>query len=628
MDTIKNKIIDLLRKSGMHEDAVMQKIDCFRKGVQRLKNVPKIKYYIAGGCIGIVIVLWIGSCRNGQQEQEVSNQINDVMKNANKMVQEVARQQTEEYARLLKEKDLRDEARRLLIEKERMESERKRQEAAAQAERLHKEKIAAEKALREKELAKREAQREAEKIRRDKEEQAYKLDISARGAEILHGINIWGEPLRYRAEKKVSFKEFVAKYYDIHNSVVLSLTNCSSVVARNADIVEKSSTLTDLEKRVNHLLYYCSVKGIHLNSTPSEKILYLSHLRRAVLLKKISRKIYSYVTIRRLELDTDGGWKESSKDADWRNICALIDSCMNFKYVINPEESVTKCEPTRYPAVHIPAEVTPDRYPDSFLNRIIRGEYYSNRESSAESAAGEESNDKCWNRIPVDGLFPVKTICGLEFGQTRKEVERNLGSSIGHSFNGCLGMHTYNLKKPFRFFTKAILRYGYPFAKKNIQGLYEVNLVAEIPHGVGYDHCVKELLEVKKILEEKYNITLKEIEPENDEYEKRTEKGVWYGTGVFDGMDLILGYGGVELPRGCVSIEMYPQILVEWNNSTFSNDKKTTGKHIMVLKVLYMGEKYIEKVCDYFERKDDLDKLKNAGKKGKELISSDGTDAL
>ena len=95
MDTIKNKIIDLLRKSGMHEDAVMQKIDCFRKGVQRVMNVPKIKYYIAGGCIGIVIVLWIGSCRNGQQDQEVSNQINDVMKNANKMVQEVARQQTE-----------------------------------------------------------------------------------------------------------------------------------------------------------------------------------------------------------------------------------------------------------------------------------------------------------------------------------------------------------------------------------------------------------------------------------------------------------------------------------------------------------------------------------------------------
>ena len=48
----------------------------------------------------------------------------------------------------------------------------------------------------------------------------------------------------------------------------------------------------------------------------------------------------------------------------------------------------------------------------------------------------------------------------------------------------------------------------------------------------------------------------------------------------------------------------------------------------MVLKVLYMGKDYIEKLCDYFERKDDLDKLRNAGKKGKELISSDGTDAL
>lgn len=120
---------------------------------------------------------------------------------------------------------------------------------------------------------------------------------------------------------------------------------------------------------------------------------------------------------------------------------------------------------------------------------------------------------------------------------------------------------------------------------------------------------------------------MKEVEPENNEYEKRTEKGVWYGTGIFDGMGLLLASGNTESPRGCVSIEMYPQILVEWNNSTSSKDKKTTGKHIMVLKVLYMGEE-IEKICDYFERKVDLDRLKNVGKKGKELISSDGVDAL
>ena len=44
-----------------------------------------------------------------------------------------------------------------------------------------------------------------------------------------------------------------------------------------------------------------------------------------------------------------------------------------------------------------------------------------------------------------------------------------------------------------------------------------------------------------------------------------------------------------------------------------------------------MGNKFnleAEKICDYFERKVDLDRLRNAGKKGKELISSDGVDAL
>ena len=97
-------------------------------------------------------------------------------------------------------------------------------------------------------------------------------------------------------------------------------------------------------------------------------------------------------------------------------------------------------------------------------------------------------------------------------------------------------MHVYNLKKPFRFFKKAILKYGYSSAMKCMQGLYEVNLVAEFPEDVGFDNCVKELLEVKKIVEEKYGITMKEVEPENNEYEKRTEKGVWYGTGIFDGM--------------------------------------------------------------------------------------------
>ena len=625
MDAIKNKIIDLLRKSGMHEDAVIQKIDCFRKGVRRVMNVPKIKYYIAGGCIGIVILLWIGSCRNGQQDQEVSNQINDVMKNANKMVQEVARQQTEEYARLLKEKDLRDEARRLLIEKERMESERKRQEAAAQAELLHREKIAAEKALREKEFAKIEAKRRAEKIKRDKEALEYKLDISARGAEILHGIDIWGSSLRYKTAKKVVLKDFLIRYYGIYNSVFFSLTNCASCVARNVDIIEKSSVLTDLGKKVDHLLYYCSEIGIPLNSTPAEKELYLSHLRRAALLKKTSEKINEYVRVKHSQLDTDGKWKESSKNAEWKEICHLLDSCMNFKCFVDAEERAPKYETIHYPAVHIPCEVSSDRNSDSFINRIIRGKMIYTEEGRRECE--EESNERHWNKIPIDDIFPVKAICGLEFGQTRQEVERNLGSSIGHWFNGKLGMHVYNLKKPFRFFKKAILKYGYSSAMKCMQGLYEVNLVAEFPEDVGFDNCVKELLEVKKIVEEKYGITMKEVEPENNEYEKRTEKGVWYGTGIFDGMGLLLASGNTESPRGCVSIEMYQQILVEWNNLTSSKDKKTTGKHIMVLKVLYMGEE-IEKICDYFERKVDLDRLRNAGKKGKELISSDGVDAL
>jgi len=161
---------------------------------------------------------------------------------------------------------------------------------------------------------------------------------------------------------------------------------------------------------------------------------------------------------------------------------------------------------------------------------------------------------------PIDVDVPVKSICGFVLGSTPSQSWELFKENVGRPFTHtkATGFH-YEMKgrlvKPFRMF--AIGNAEYTFGEGVPERLYKIGFESEEIdfNKVSRDSCVKELQEVKKLLENKFNIQLVESRNESDylAYEWKCGSGDnYFGD---ERIDLELQKGWFFLKIWCKKVE-------------------------------------------------------------------------
>lgn len=348
---------------------------------------------------------------------------------------------------------------------------------------------------------------------------------------LLHGDQV----LRYVPEKKVSYTEFAKTYYTIEDAFLpIFVSLLQSFQSRKGEDPVFSMVLSrDIDSRVNHLLLYCCRTGLAPDATNKEKADYLKLLKLAKIAK-----------------DMIAGYAKGNNDAE-----------KNFESFWELRSTLPK---------HMPDDDAEERYaalpyPTHFIDlgrvleevgensRAFEKNYYFNWPQEAKSKGKhieelmktrKELAQKVWHPIKV-GNFPIKTFCGLEFGQTIAACEKVLGDALGPVYKNLPdGFAAYRLKKPFRKFTRACLRFetddpGYEGSKKKepyFQSLRSVQLEADISEEINYESCMEELDKVKKLLEEKYRLNLGKGEAREHSH----GRSYWYRMGLDTGW-IVLG---------------------------------------------------------------------------------------
>lgn len=346
----------------------------------------------------------------------------------------------------------------------------------------------------------------------------------------------------YKPEKKVSYKEFAKIYYMIEDAFlpefVSSLPALRSEKGCSPSLALKLSR--DLVSRADHLVYYCCRTGLVPDATGKEKSNYVKLLKLAMMGKKM---IASYAV---------------ANDASSRS---LVDQELEF--FLKLRNTLPKHEPAAdaeqryaalpYPSYAINVESEPSSSVEQNAKDFEHNLYVSwpaetrdkdtPRQKELVKTRAELAQKK-WHSLAI-GNFPIKTFCGLEFGQTIAACEKVLGDALGPVYkNNPNGFAAYLLKKPFRKFTRACLRFetdqpGYEGSKKKepyFQGLRSIQLEADISEDINYDSCLEELAKVKKLLEEKYKLNLGKVVAS----EGYSGKSFWYGAGLDTGW-IVLG---------------------------------------------------------------------------------------
>jgi hypothetical protein len=220
----------------------------------------------------------------------------------------------------------------------------------------------------------------------------------------------------------------------------------------------------------------------------------------------------------------------------------------------------------------------------------------------------------------------------LEFGQTLSVCETALGKAIGPSYylydNHSCNFAAYHLKKPFRKFTRAFLKFGTESEKyektpegRMVEGLRSVRLEADISADVNYESCLDELAKVKKLLEEKYKLNI----GKGQVGEKHIGKSYWYGVGLSENGRIVLGIlptrKKYNLPsKGNISYE----------EAEKANYGVTDGCMTMVLEIQYADRDKMEKLADNTRKALDAKRTAEAESKKKKLNISEneGADVL
>ena len=419
------------------------------------------------------------------------------------------------------------------------ESTRSTTDSKAKSETIRQESSKKEMEQREKIAMAQAVQAAMEKARLEDEEVA---DSDERAKYILQDDHtfLWRTQLSYyKPQKKVSYKEFAKIYYMIEDAFlpefVSMLPALRSEKGCSPSLALKLSR--DLVSRADHLLYYCCRTGLAPDATGKEKSNYVKLLKLAMMGKKM---LGSYSTINGL----------SNAEREFEAFCALRNTLPKHE---SAEDAEQRYAALPYPSYAIDMESEPSSSVD--LNaKDFEHNYYVSWPLEARDKntprlkelvkTRAELAQKKWHPIAV-GNFPIKTFCGLEFGQTIATCEKVLGSALGPVYdNQPHGFAAYLLKKPFRKFTRACLRFvtdepGYEGSKKKepyFQALRSIQLEADISEDINYDSCLEELAKIKKLLEEKYMLNL----GKGVECQHYSGKGFWYGAGLDTGW-IVLG---------------------------------------------------------------------------------------
>lgn len=357
---------------------------------------------------------------------------------------------------------------------------------------------------------------------------------------ILKDTFLWGTQLSYyKPQKKVSYKEFTKIYYMIEDAFLPEFVSSLPKALHSEKGCSPSLALKlsrDIVSRANHLLYYCCRTGLAPDATGKEKSNYVKLLKLAMMEKKM---LGSYSTMGR-----------SNAESEFKAFCTLRNTLPKHEPATDAEQRyATLPYPSHYIDVESEASSSVDQNAKDFEHNIDGSWPAEARDKNTPRLkelvkTRAELAQKKWHPIAI-GNFPIKTFCGLEFGQTIATCEKVLGAALGPVYeNQPDGFAAYLLKKPFRKFTRACLRFvtdepGYEGNKKKepyFQALRSIQLEADISEDINYDSCLEELARVKKLLEEKYMLDL----GKGVACDHYSGKGFWYGAGLDTGW-IVLG---------------------------------------------------------------------------------------
>lgn len=457
------------------------------------------------------------------------------------------------------------------------------------------------------------------------------LDPDDVAQNIMSSVEIWGQYFQYAPETKVPYSEFVKIYYTIEDAFIpkfaepllklhsgqhIFLAGYAQLFARN------------LIPRADHLLFYCCRTGLASGASVQDKRNYAKLIMMAQMEK---RMILTYA----LAFGQDSNELLDDAEGLFKEFIAIRKTLPQHDPAVDAEE---KYAALPYPSRPISLK---DAAGDIFNDRHQYFTCLYNFWPGEEETTQEEKNERTKRRmafaqrkwVSIDvGSFPIKTFCGLEFGQTLAACEKTLGNAIGPSYslydNHAFNFAAYHLKKPFRKFTIAFLKFGTEKEEyektpggRMVEGLRSVRLEADIPADVNYESCLDELAKVKKLLEEKYKLDMGNGQA-GEEY---MGKSYWYGVGLSQTGRIVLGilptrkkYSGPKTGN------------VSYSDAEKEMNGVTDGSMTMVLEVQYADKDEMEKMADDTRKALDAKRTAEAESKKKRLNVSEneGADVL
>lgn len=466
----------------------------------------------------------------------------------------------------------------------------------------------------------------------DATESIADLEIAARTA--MSGVEIWGEIFEYASETKVPYAKFAEVYYTIEDAFIPAfaeplLTLQSGQPIFFAGYAKKFAD--ELIPRADHLLYYCCRTGLNADATAKD---WENYVRLLVMAQMEKRMILAYAI---------AFGQDSAEMLDAAN--ELFKEFTTLRKTLPPHNPPTDAavREKKYAALPSPArpidlnDAAGSVFNDCHGYFMCLNTFWPQEENESQEDKDERAKKRLafakrkW--VPIDvGNFTVKTFCGLEFGQTLAACEKVLGNAIGPAYyvydNHAYNSAVYQLKKPFRKFTRAFLKFGCEREENEklpggriVEGLRAVRLEADIPADVNYESCLEELAKVKKLLEDKYQLNI----GKGQAGEPHLGRSYWYGVGLSGKGRIVLGIlparKKFELPKtGNVSYE----------DAEKAANGVTDGSMTMVLEVQYADVDEMEKKADDTRKQLDAKRSAEAeSKKAKLNVSdSEGADVL
>ena len=590
-NSTKTKITNALR--GVREKLPIYWNRARQKTIELWNSGPKGKGLCIGAAFGLLLIsCWMFSGKS--QDKKIAEEIAQSQADSERIMAEA--QARSDAMRMKAEEELKkhelERAQRLAEQKKeeeaqrRKEAERLKQQAEAE-QRQEEERLKAE-------IKRKKEAEEEEKAAEEKQAEEYAADADLRAREIMGGTELWGNRIEFAPEKKLSYADFTKGFYTIEDAFLprfgeLLIKFHAGQIAYPAGLSQ--ILVNEIVPRIDHLLYYCCRTGLAPDATSKEKVNYVKLLALAQIEKSM---VMAYAL----------AFGQDSKDLLNQAENMFSTAFSTARKSLPAHEPMADAE-KRYAALPYPprpidlnqaasdVDDNTRRYEQELFVFLPREKNDTPEQKAKTAEITAFSMKKEWSPVELDlATFPIKSFCGLKFGETRVMSERVLGEATLHSFGGNsrfygkLEIHAYRLKKPFRTFTRAVLRFEHDGehdinpVKQEFEALRSIQLEADIPGDVNYESCLEELAKVKKVLEEKYKLDLGKGQA-GEEYQG-SGKSFWYGVGLSKSGWLVLGVRSATDGNGNI---------------------RTDGRKTMVLEVRYADSDNMCDIVDAYRKK-------------------------